>query len=86
MKSVEAADEHLTHGGAGRHGGRRDTVSAASSIDPTSGANVDVQRTGVIGSGVMGSGIAQMLAEAGCDVVCIDNDLAGRCPPEGDDR
>jgi 3-hydroxyacyl-CoA dehydrogenase len=37
---------------------------------------VDVQRTGVIGAGVMGSGIAQMLAQAGCDVVCVDNDPA----------
>ena len=35
-----------------------------------------MQRTGVIGAGVMGSGIAQTLAQAGCDVVCIDNDPA----------
>jgi 3-hydroxyacyl-CoA dehydrogenase len=37
---------------------------------------VDVKRTGVVGAGVMGSGIAQMLAQAGCDVVCIDIDPA----------
>ena len=37
---------------------------------------MDVQRTGVIGAGVMGSGIAQVLAQVGCEVVCIDNNPA----------
>src|ERR1700759_1546604 len=62
--------------GAARRGGGRDTVSAASSIDQGSGGDADGQRAGLIGAGVMGSGIAQMLAQAGCDVVCVDNDPA----------
>ena len=35
-----------------------------------------VERAAVIGAGVMGSGIAQTLAQAGCDVVCVDVDQA----------
>jgi 3-hydroxybutyryl-CoA dehydrogenase len=37
---------------------------------------VAVERAGVIGAGVMGSGIAQTLAQAGCEVVCVDVDPA----------
>jgi len=35
---------------------------------------VDVQRVGVLGAGVMGSGIAQVTATAGCTTVCCDVD------------
>ena len=32
------------------------------------------ERIGVLGAGVMGSGIAQVLAVSGCEVVCYDTD------------
>ncbi|HEY6317277.1 MAG TPA: 3-hydroxyacyl-CoA dehydrogenase family protein [Acidimicrobiia bacterium] len=35
---------------------------------------MDVQRVGVLGAGVMGSGIAQVTATAGCTTVCCDVD------------
>ena len=36
----------------------------------------DIERVAVIGAGVMGAGIAQALAQAGCTVVCTDIDPA----------
>ena len=36
----------------------------------------DVQRVGVLGAGVMGSGIAQIAATAGYETVCYDIDPA----------
>jgi 3-hydroxybutyryl-CoA dehydrogenase len=37
----------------------------------------DIQRVGVIGSGIMGSGLAEVIARAGCDVVVRSRTRAG---------
>lgn len=39
---------------------------------------IGVQRAGVVGAGTMGAGIAQVLVEAGMDVVLVDPDSAAR--------
>ncbi|WP_414659941.1 3-hydroxyacyl-CoA dehydrogenase family protein [Horticoccus sp. 23ND18S-11] len=42
------------------------------SADESSGGTAPIRRVGVVGAGVMGSGIAQWLAARGCDVVLRD--------------
>jgi len=39
---------------------------------PPSSANVDIRRVAVLGAGTMGSGIAQVCAQAGCDTRLFD--------------
>lgn len=44
------------------------------SIAATKGNSMEFQRIGIIGSGLMGSGIAQVAAYCGCDVTLVDVD------------
>src|SRR5207237_7187096 len=68
--------------GGTRHG---DECPAGPCLAPWCGASgtsrkvrdaVDIQRLGVVGSGLMGSGIAQVAATSGIEVVVVDIDDA----------
>lgn len=51
------------------------TTTTGTTTATTSGAEQrDVRRVGVVGGGLMGSGIAEVCAEAGCDVVVAETD------------
>lgn len=45
----------------------------------TQAAPQSVERVGVMGGGIMGSGIAEVCARAGIDVILIESTPAGRC-------
>jgi hypothetical protein len=51
------------------------TPSTTTAIPPTEGDPVEIERVGVVGCGLMGSGVAEAVARAGLNVKVVD--LAG---------